>query len=442
MTLLLVGVNHRSAPLEVRERLAFPPESLGAALQRLCSAPPVREAVLLSTCNRTEVLALVDDGSAPAGAPLQAFLAAERHFEVAELERIVYTFEGSEAVRHLFRLGVGLDSMILGEPQILGQLKAAAQTAAAAGCLGNGLGSLLQRSFAVSKKLRTETAIGRNPVSVSFAAVELAQKIFGDLPACRVLILGAGKTAELTARHLHGQGVRKIFVANRTFDRAERLARAFGGEAIPFERFFEQLEQVEILIASTGSAVPLLRHEDALRVIRRRRNRSLFLIDLAVPRDIEPSVNEIDNIYLYDLDDLQQVADEGLAERRRAAEDAELQIVKEVTAYEHWCREREVGPTIVALREKVFRMRDAEVERFRSRLDRVPPEARRTVEEITESLLNKLLHAPIQHLKRSAGEGGPDRVASVRAIFGLDPGAADQDGGQTAGDPREGERRE
>lgn len=418
MTLVLVGVNHRSAPLEIRERLAFPPEALSDALRRLCGAPPVREAVLLSTCNRTEILALLDDNGEAAS--IQAFLAAERHFDASELGRIVYTFEGSEAVRHLFRLGVGLDSMILGEPQILGQLKAAAQTSAAAGCLGNGLGSLMQRSFAVAKRLRSETAIGRNPVSVSFAAVELAQKIFGDLPSCRVLILGAGKTAELTARHLHGQGVRKIFVANRTFDRAERLARAFGGEAIQFDRFLEQLEQVEILIASTGSTVPLLRHEDAQRVIRRRRNRSLFLIDLAVPRDIEPSVNQIDNIYLYDLDDLQHVADEGLAERRRAAEDAEGQITEEVAAYEHWCREREVDPTIVALRQKVFAMRDAEVERFRSRLERVPPEARLAVEEITESLLNKLLHAPIQHLKRSAGDGGPDRVATVREIFGLD----------------------
>jgi glutamyl-tRNA reductase len=422
MTLVLVGVNHRSAPLEVRERLAFPPAALGDALRRLCGTPPVREAVLLSTCNRTEVLALLDGGGPMAAAAIQAFLASERQFDAAELARIVYTFEGSEAVRHLFRLGVGLDSMILGEPQILGQLKAAAQTAAAAGCLGNGLGSLMQRSFSVSKRLRSETAIGRNPVSVSYAAVDLAQKIFGDLPACGVLLLGAGKTAELTARHLHGQGVRRIFVANRTFDRAERLARAFGGEAVPFDRFLEKLEQVEILISSTSSTVPVLRHEDAQRVIRRRRNRSLFLIDLAVPRDIEPSVNQIDNIYLYDLDDLQQVADSGLAERRTAAEGAERQITEEVAAYEHWCREREVGPTIVALRAKVFGMRDAEVERFRSRLQGAPPEARRAVEEITESLLNKLLHGPIQHLKRSAGDGGLDHVAMVREIFGLDPG--------------------
>ena len=435
MTLVLVGVNHRSAPLEVRERLAFPPAALGDALRRLCGTPPVREAVLLSTCNRTEVLALLDGGGPTAAAAIQAFLASERQFDSAELARIVYTFEGSEAVRHLFRLGVGLDSMILGEPQILGQLKAAAQTAAAAGCLGNGLGSLMQRSFSVSKRLRSETAIGRNPVSVSYAAVDLAQKIFGDLPACGVLLLGAGKTAELTARHLHGQGVRKIFVANRTFDRAERLARAFGGEAVPFERFLEKLEQVEILISSTSSTVPVLRHEDAQRVIRRRRNRSLFLIDLAVPRDIEPSVNQIDNIYLYDLDDLQQVADAGLAERRTAAEGAERQITEEVAAYEHWCREREVGPTIVALRAKVFGMRDAEVERFRSRLQGAPPEARRAVEEITESLLNKLLHGPIQHLKRSAGDGGLDHVAMVRQIFGLDTSDGEAPGRKGAGLP-------
>jgi len=435
MTLVLVGINHRSASLATRERLAFPPDSLGDALRRLCGTPPVREAVLLSTCNRTEVLALLDGSGPPAAAAIQAFLAAERHFDADELRRIVYTFEGSEVVRHLFRLGVGLDSMILGEPQILGQLKAAAQTAAAAGCLGNGLGSLMQRSFAVSKRLRTETAIGRNPVSVSFAAVELAEKIFGDLSSCGVLILGAGKTAELTARHLHGQGVRKIFVANRTFDRAERLARAFDGEAIPFERFLETLEQVEILISSTSSTVPVLRHEDALRVIRRRRNRSLFLIDLAVPRDIEPSVNQIDNIYLYDLDDLQQVADAGLAERRTAAAAAERQIADEVAAYEVWCREREVGPTIVALREKVFGMRDAEVERFRSRLQSAPPEARRAVEEITESLLNKLLHGPIQHLKRSTTGGGADHVAMVRQIFGLDTSDGEAPGRKGAGLP-------
>lgn len=420
MKFLLVGVNHRSAPLDVRERLAFPEGALPEAVQRLCRRPEVREAMLLSTCNRTEVLTLIE-GPAHGPEPIREFLSTERRFEAADLDRILYVKEGREAVRHLFRLGVGLDSMVLGEPQILGQVKDAFGIASAAGCVGNRLSALLQRSFAVAKKVRTATAIGRNPVSVSFAAVELAQQIFGDLSGCSTLILGAGKTAELTARHLHGQGVRRIYVANRTYSRAERLAGEFGGEAVPFERFLEYLEQVEILVSSTSAPEPVLRFEDAQKVIRRRRNRSLFLIDLAVPRDIEASVNQIDNIYLYDLDDLQHVADEGLAERQRAAAEAERLIEEEVAAFESWSRTQEVGPTIVALREKLFGLRNSEVERFRGRLQGLPPEARQAVEDLTEALLNKVLHGPIQHLKRSAAaDGGAERIAAVRQIFGLD----------------------
>jgi glutamyl-tRNA reductase len=424
VSVLLIGASHRTAPLAVRERLVFPEAELGPSLGRLCAGGSVTEGMILSTCNRTELLVHAGGGTEPAVSRVKEFLARERRFEPEELDRILYVKTGSEAVRHLFRLGAGLDSMILGEPQILGQVKEAYAAAVAAGRLGVRLQPLLQRAFSVAKRVRTDTDIGRNPVSVSYAAVDLAHKIFGDLTDRSVLLLGAGETAELAARHLASQGIRKILVANRTFRRAERLAAAFGGEAVPFDQFREHLARVDILISSTSAPHPILGRDDAARVLRARRNRPLFLIDLAVPRDIDPSVNQLDNIYLYDVDDLQQVADAGLQERRLAAEKAERLIEAEVAAYEQWARAQEVAPTIVALRDKLHRLREAEVGRFQGRLRDLPPEQRRAVEEMAASLINKVLHGPISRLKHAAASrNGDDRIAIVRELFDLEPAA-------------------
>lgn len=431
MTLYLIGASHKTAPLAQRERLVFPPDDLPASLVRLQGREPVEEAMILSTCNRTEVLVEGTDGSVAA---VKSFLGEERGFGVEELDLIVYVKEGLEAVRHLFRVGAGLDSMILGEPQILGQLKTAYD--AAAGGLGTMMQAVLQRSFAVAKKVRTSTEIGRSPVSVAYAAVNLAEKIFGRLEGRSVLVLGAGETAELALRHLTANGIRSVFVANRTYSRAEAVAQTFQGEAVPYDRFLDCLERVDILVSSTGATEPVLGYEQAGDVIRRRRNRPLFLIDIAVPRDVDPRVNDIDNIYLYDIDDLQNVADAGLEERRVAAEHAERMIEIEVKSYRDWALSREVSPTIVALRTKLHSLGRGEIDRFNGRFRKLPADQQQAVEELASSLINKVLHGPIQHLKKSAtsSEGG-DRIELVRELFGLEPGGEREMDKETQVDP-------
>ena len=428
MSFVLIGVNHRSSPLEIRERLVFPADAMGEALRALIRLPEIDEGMLLSTCNRTEVIALARSDHDRVIRALKAFLARERSFDPEELDAVVYIKVGSEVVRHVFRLGVGLDSMILGEPQILGQVKDAYGEASKHGVLGSQMRGLLERSFAVAKKVRTSTAIGRSPVSVSYAAVELAHKIFGDLSERSVLILGAGETAELAVRHLRANGIRSIYVVNRTFSRAEALAREFQGEAAPYDCFLECLEKVDILISSTSAPEHVLSFDDATKVIRLRRSRPLFLIDIAVPRDVDPAVNQIDNMYLYDIDDLRRVADAGLEERRLAAQHAERLIDREVIAYGKWARAEEIAPTIVELRDKLHRMREAELGRFESRLRGLEPDQRRFIAELTSSLINKVLHDPIRHLKHSAASpNGADRIAWVRELFGLSETSLDGD---------------
>lgn len=420
MNLLVVGASHRSADLSVRERLYFPPETVSAALGRLLGSGEIDEALVMSTCNRTEILVKASGEQDQAIRAVRELLARERSFSQDELERHIYVHRDEDAVRHLFRLGVGLDSMILGEPQILGQIKAAYHVAQEARSLGAFLGPLLERTFAVAKKIRTESDIGRSPVSVSFAAVQLAHQIFGKLDDKAVLIIGAGETAELTARHLVSHGVRRIYVVNRTFERAQELARAFDGEAVGYECLHEYLEKVDIMVSSTSAPHFVLRHEDAVEVIRRRRNRPLFLIDIAVPRDIDPAVNHIDNIYLYDVDDLQHVADAGLKRRKVAAEKAEGMVEVETEAFLSWCCSQAVAPTIVALREEMHRVRELQLARYEARLRHLEPEHRKLVVELTTTLINKVLHRPIQFLKQQAGTTeGVGSVDMVRKLFGL-----------------------
>ena len=420
MKLVVVGVSHRSADLKVRERLYFPPEKVPEALKRLVASDAIGEALVMSTCNRTEVLVEARQDQDRAVVAIREFLARERSFSQEELDQRIYVYRDKDAIRHLFRLGVGLDSMILGEPQILGQVKAAYHVAQQAGSLGPTLGPLLERSFSVAKRVRTESNIGRNPVSVSFAAVQLAHQIFGKLRDKSVLILGAGETAELAARHLVSHGVSSIYVVNRTYNRAEELARAFDGEAVRYECLRECLENVDILISSTSAPEFVLRHKDVVEIIRRRRNRPLFLIDIAVPRDIDPSVNNIDNIYLYDVDDLRHVADAGLKKRKMAAEEAEKMVEVEAESFLSWCRSQEVAPTIVALREELHRVRESELTRFDARLRDLQPEHRKLVVELTTTLINKVLHRPIRFLKQQAGSvDGIGSVDMIRKLFGL-----------------------
>jgi len=420
MNLVLVGASHRSADLKVRERLYFPPENVPEALGRLLASDEIGEALVMSTCNRTEIMVKASKDQDSAISVVRQFLARERSFDQEELDECVYVYRDRDAVRHLFRLGVGLDSMILGEPQILGQVKAAYHVAQKAQSLGPFLGPLLERSFSVAKRVRTESNIGRSPVSVSFAAVQLAHQIFGKLDDKSVLILGAGETAELTARHLVSHGVTHIFVANRTFSRAEELARTFDGEAVRFESLREHMEKVDIMVSSTSAPHFVLRHDDALEVIRRRRNRPLFLIDIAVPRDIDPAVNNIDNIYLYDVDDLRHVADAGLERRKAAAAKAEEMVEAEAESFLVWCRSQAVAPTIVALRDEMHRVRESQLSRYDSRLRHLDPQHQQLVVELTTTLINKVLHRPIRFLKQQAETvDGVGSVDMIRKLFGL-----------------------
>jgi glutamyl-tRNA reductase len=422
MGIVLLGVNHRSAPLEVRERLAFPADGIQDALHRLKGIPPFQEGLILSTCNRTELLAHADGRGILEGAEaMKRFLAEERHFPAVELDRYCYRMADRDAVHHLFRVTASLDSMVLGEAQILGQVKDAYQAALQAGSLGAVLDPLLRRALGVAKKVRTQTGIARHPLSVSSAAVSLANTIFEKLKGRRVLLIGAGKMGELAARALVERGADSVIVTNRSFPRALELSQRFSGKAEPFERLLETLERVDIVISCTAAGEPILRYDDVARLIRARKNRPIFFIDIAVPRDIEARVNTIDNVYLYDLDDLADLVSTGRAEREAEAIRAEEIVRREVAVFESWIRSQDLSPLISATRERLESLRALEFERHRTRLSTLTAEQRRAVEEMTGGLMSKILHHPIQALKRAAQlPEGPDRARFFREVFGLD----------------------
>jgi len=429
--LLLLGLNHKSAPVAVRERAAFDESDLSAALARLTPGGPSREALLLSTCNRVEILA--EGADLP---ELKAFLAAERGLAPEEIDRYTYHYEGTAAVRHLFRVASGLDSMILGEPQILGQVRRAYVAAYTAGATGPVLDHLLQHGLAAAKRIRTETGISRHAVSVAFAAVVLARRIFGELPGRSALLLGAGKMTELAARHLRSGGVSRIVVVNRTYDGAVLLAGRLGGEAVHWDDAISQLEKVDMVVTGTAAPEPVLRVEHVQRAMRARRNRPLFLIDLAVPRDVEPEVNALGNVYLYDIDDLQGVVETNLEERKREAEKAAGLIDREVDLFERWRQSLEVAPTIQALRDALHDLRKKELERFRRRIGPLPPKQEDALDALTHAIVQKILHLPIRHLKRSAEAGQAAGCASLyRSIFpiGDDGPEGDDDADATGG---------
>jgi len=419
MAILLYGANHQSAPLEFRERLVVPEGDLVAAIHRLIGREGIDEGLILSTCNRTELLV---HGAAPgAGETLREFLRVQSHAEPADLDRHCYLHADREAVKHLFRVACSLDSMIVGEPQILGQVKEAYAKAHAAGGLRSVLDNLLQRAFAVAKKVRTETGIARAPVSIAHAAAARAREIFGDLSRSNVLILGAGKMARIAAQHIAADGVGSIGVVNRSYQRGAELARELGGEAIMWERLAEVLERADIVIVSTGAPHHIVTREDAQRIARQRRGRPIFFIDIAVPRNVDPRVNDLDNVYVYDIDDLKSVAEAGLRERRNEARLAEEIVDREASAYIDWMRSLEVAPTIVALRDHLHAMGSAEFDRFRARLGALSPEQQQALEEFRTALMNKVLHHPIQALKRSSTRPGSGQlVAFLREAFGLD----------------------
>jgi len=417
MPILLYGMNHLSAPLKVRERVAFPPEALGGAVERLLGCEPIREGLILSTCNRTEILVHVEH--LDAGEALRQFLQNERDIQDEDLERHCYLHADGEAVRHIFRVASSLDSMVLGEAQILGQVKEAYARAQQAGGLRTVLDTLMQRSFSVAKRVRTETGVARYPVSIAHAAVGLARDIFGDLKNSAILIVGAGKMARLAARHLIGSGVKSVVVVNRSYQRAVDMARELGGRAAPFDRLFEEMQRADVVLTSTASPEPVVSRDDGERLGRQRRGRPLFFIDIAVPRDVDPRVNEVDNVYLYDIDDLQGVVRRNLEERRHEAVQAESIVEHETDAYLAWLRTLQAAPMIVDLRNHIHGIGASELQRFRGRLGDLAPGQEQVLQEFTTALLNKVLHHPIRALKQAARNGGGPSIEFLKEIFGL-----------------------
>jgi glutamyl-tRNA reductase len=417
MKLLITGVSHKTAPVEVRERLAFREESVPAALADLKSHG-IAEAVILSTCNRVEITVTTEDQSDPR-AIVDAFLAGRKAVIAGEIGPgaigpHIYRHEGREAIHHLFRVAASLDSMVVGEPQILGQLKAAYTTAKDCGAVRGWLDGLLTRTFSVAKRVRSETGIGQMAVSVSYAAVELARKIFGSLANRTVMIVGAGKMSELAARHLRRSGAAHVFVTNRTHERAVEMATLFQGTPVEYGRFTAMLPEVDILIASSGAPHYILHKDEMQRVISARRNKPMFLIDIAVPRNIEPAINEIDNVFLYDIDDLQEVVNTNLRERMKEAGRAELLVAEEVERMMARLKVAEVAPIIVGLQEQLEQIRTAEMEKTRRKYGPFTPQQEQAMEALTRGLINKIAHGPISELRSHAGQ--PESAQVVAAI--------------------------
>jgi glutamyl-tRNA reductase len=418
MKVSITGVNHKSAPVEVRERLAFDEPSLAAALVDLKGRPGFCEGLILSTCNRVEVVLTCED--TVGGPAVDEFLADTRQVARDWVTPYLYRFEDGDAIRHLFRVAASLDSMVIGEPQILGQLKSAYALAKEHGAVTGFLDTLLTRAFNVAKRVRSETEIGANAVSVSYAAVELARDIFGTLEDKKVLIIGAGKMSELAARHLRRSGATHIFVTNRTRERAVEMAQIFDAKIIEYTKFMASLPEVDIVITSSGAPHYILTRDEMKKVIDARRNRPMFLIDIAVPRNIEPSVNKLDNVFLYDIDDLQKVVDTNLEGRLHSAEEAEAIIREEVERMMARLKTREVVPTIVSLQEQLEKLRASEVARMRGKFGPLSPEQEEALIALTKGIINKIAHGPITELRRQANQpDGHHVVLAIRKVFRL-----------------------
>ena len=428
MPLLALGLNHQTAPLSLRERVAFAPERDPQALHELLAVPGVEESVLLSTCNRTELYCSVAEDALERPA---AWLARHHAVPEAELQAYLYQYRDADAVRHLFRVATGLDSMVLGEPQILGQVKTAWQVARGAGALKPALDRLFQHAFSVAKRVRTDTRIGAHPVSVAFAAVRLAQQVFTELDQATVLLVGAGDTIELAARHLRDHNARRLLVANRTLEHAQSLAARIGGYALPLAELDRHLAEADIVISATAAREPVLRRPQVEAALRARRNRPMFLLDLAVPRDIAADVAELEDVYLYTVDDLDQVIEEGRRSRREAAEQGEAIIDLQVSHFIEWWRGSLRQDALKRLRAHGSQVRGEVDARARAMLAQGrPPE--QVLEYVSHTLLNKLLHAPTTRLREAAQRGDNELLRAAERLFDQAP-----DGTAAADDPSE-----
>jgi len=421
MGIIVVGLSHKTAPIEVREKLNFPENTLPDALRKLMTYEGIRESLIVSTCNRVEIYACVTD-SATGIDRIKQFISDYHGLSREALEQSLYVYPDAQGVRHTFRVASSLDSMVLGEAQILGQLKDAFEISLKTKTTSTILNKLIKKAISVAKRVRTETRLAEGAVSISTAAVELAKKIFGDLDGKNVMLLGAGEMAELAAQHLLGNGVKNILVANRTFERAEELAKEFKGDAIRFEHFPDSLVMVDILICATGAPNFVVNRDMVIRALKERRNKPIFMIDISNPRNIDPEVDKIDNVYLYDIDDLQSKVDVNTGGRAKEAEKAEELIMLEVETYLQWERALDAVPTIVDLREKVEDFRKRELDKAMGSLSDITDDQKRVVEAMSQAIVNKLLHAPLVVLKQAAstpGEGD-STIAIARRLFNLD----------------------
>jgi glutamyl-tRNA reductase len=417
--IVLLGINHKTAPVEIRECIAFSSDESAIAMQTLQRMPFIEEVALFSTCNRVEVL-LVTQNKSEAITETKKFIADFNKIPIEQFEKTLYTHLNDEAVRHVFRVAASLDSMVIGEPQILGQIKDAYRSATELKTSGVILNRLLHRTFFVAKRIRSETGIGDRAVSISYAAVELGKKIFGILEGKKVLLIGAGEMAELAVEHLIRNKVGGILVANRTFETGVELAKDFNGKAIRFEEIAESLKLVDIIISSTGSPDFIITRDRVKGVIRSRRNRPIFFIDIAVPRDIDPEINWLTNSYVYDIDDLKGVIDENIEDRQREAIKGERIVDEAVIGFKNWCESLDVVPTIVALRNKLESIADTEIKKT-LQSNQIPEQSADAIRRMTNAIINKVLHSPTIFLKKDGMRDNKSfHIDVVRKLFKLD----------------------
>ena len=418
--IVLIGMNHKTAPVALRECIALTGDGREEALEALRRRTEISEVMVVSTCNRVEVLMVAEKGAAAADAAKQ-FLVGANRLPQAEFDSALYHLNGDEAVRHIFRVAASLDSMMVGEPQILGQIKEAYRSATRKKCTGVILNRLLHRSFFVAKRVRSETGIGDHAVSISYAAIELGRKIFGSLEGKTVLLIGAGEMAEQAVEHLIRNRVGQVQVANRTFERGMALAERFSGRALRFEEIVNALEEVDIIISSTGAARFVISRDQVRSVMRQRKNRPLFFIDIAVPRDIDPEINRVTNAYVYDIDDLQEIIEENIEDRQREAIRGERIVDEAVVRFRQWREGLDVVPTIVALRKKLEGIVKEELDRTLGGLQNRSEQERAAFERMTQSVVNKMLHDPTVFLKGEGGHGDrPLYIDVTRKLFKLD----------------------
>jgi len=417
MKTVVIGLNHKTADVDLREKLAFNGPKLEEGIRQIRALPEIRETIIISTCNRVEIYLTVKDVAKAFEAVKDFFV---RFFEIRKesLDNALYLYDDMEAVRHIFRVSSSLDSMVVGEPQILGQLKDAFEFALERKTTGVLLNRLLKKSISVAKRIRTETKIAENAVSISFAAVELARKIFDDLPEKSFMLLGAGEMAELAAKHMMNNGVKNIVIANRTYETGCNLAKEFNGRAIKFDEYLDELAHMDILICSTGAQKYVLMKDQMQKVMKERKNRPVFLIDISVPRNIDPEINDLDNVYLYDVDDLKGVVDTNILERQKEAKKAEEIIEEEIETFQRWLSSLDSVPVVIALREKAEAIKKEEVEKLLNRLPEIGEKEKKAIEGMASSIINKLIHSPTVALREDS-EDRDIMIATIKRLYGL-----------------------